>query len=282
MIRKLALASIGLSINMFVSVFMHSPSCAVPMPSYTGHSENLNSVVNFAVLPPGDPFLGVLTPIFQSSGNPTSNLNPNEFTYLYQVTNYGSGSPLMNISDLSFHSKGKVTNIGTFDSQGLRAGFLDQGRMVDATGRLSTVNVLVSGCTFPSCGGDGAGGDLDNAKGFGVAVVQNPSAKINMGADGQALANGNTLKWQFNGFSGGLTSPVFGYQSTDGPGLTFANQSVRGGVGEFLILPTASAPEPATLLLMGLGIAGLATWRRLAAKSMTMGATQTDSVDLRD
>ena len=67
MIRKLALASIGLSINMFVSVFMHSPSYAVPMPAYTGHSENLNSVVNFAVLPPGDPFLSVLTPMFQSS-----------------------------------------------------------------------------------------------------------------------------------------------------------------------------------------------------------------------
>jgi hypothetical protein len=31
------------------------PSNAIPLNDFTGHSENLSSVVNFAVLPPGDP-----------------------------------------------------------------------------------------------------------------------------------------------------------------------------------------------------------------------------------
>ena len=45
---------------------------------------------------------------------------------------------------------------------------------------------------------------------------------------------------------------------------------------------SGTLPEWQDLPLTWLGIAGLATWRRLAAKSMSMGATQTDSVDLRD
>jgi hypothetical protein len=261
MTGKMHTVSVGLVIGALIFGLMCSPSYAVPMPGYTGHSENLNSVVNFAVLPPGDPFLNVLTPLFQSSGSSGANLNPHQFTYLYQVTNYGSASPFSDITDLSFQSRGRVTAMGSFDAQGLRADFLDQGKMVDATGRLSTVNFLISGCKFPSCAGDGPGGDLDRAKGFGLAINQDPSPKVKMSTDGQALTNSNVLRWQFSGFAGGMTSPVFGYQSSDGPGLTFANESVRGGVGEILILPTASAPEPGTVFLMAFGVAGLTWWR---------------------
>jgi len=42
------------------------PSNAIPLNDFTGHSENLSSVVNFAVLPPGDPFTQVLKPFFQA------------------------------------------------------------------------------------------------------------------------------------------------------------------------------------------------------------------------
>jgi hypothetical protein len=252
----------GLSISAFMSLLVHAPSYAVPLPAFTGHSENLNSVVNFAVLPPGDPFLTVLNPLFQAGANAPANLNPHEFTYLYQVTNYGSSSSFSDITDLSFQPRGGTTTMGSFATTGLRADFLDGGRMLDATGRLSTVNFLVSGCKFPACAGDGPGGDLDGAKGFGVAVGETPSAQVTVKADGKASGSGNLLSWQFNGFSGGLTSPVFGFQSQDGPGLAFANQSVRGGVGEILILPVASAPEPGTLWLLGSGIVGVAWWRR--------------------
>lgn len=262
MIGKMYFVRMGFVIGALTFGLMGSVSYAVPMPGYTGHSENLNSVVNFAVLPPGDPFLNALTPLFQSSGNSAANLNPHQFTYLYQITNYGSASPFSDITDVSFQSSGRVTAIGSFDSQGLRADFLDQGKIVDATGRLSTVNFLISGCKFPSCAGDGPGGDLDRANGFGLAVNQDPSPKVKMSTDGQALTNSSVLRWQFSGFSGGTTSPVFGYQSYDGPALTFANESVRGGVGELLILPSASASEPASVLLMAFGLVGLVAWRR--------------------
>lgn len=92
--------------------------------------------------------------------------------------------------------------MGSFATAGLRADFLDQGRIVDATGRLSTVSVLVSGCRFPSCAGDGPGGDLDGAKGLGVAVSQDPSAQVTVKTEGKASGNGNLLSWQFNGFPG--------------------------------------------------------------------------------
>jgi hypothetical protein len=64
-----------------------SVSNAIPLADFTGHSENLSSVVNFAVLPPGDAFTHTLTPYFQGANGSNSGLNPHHFTYLYQISN---------------------------------------------------------------------------------------------------------------------------------------------------------------------------------------------------
>jgi hypothetical protein len=261
MIRKTVRAAFAFSAGWFLSLLMQSTGYAVPFPAFTGHTENLNSVVNFAVLPPGDPFINVLSPLFRPGASASTQLNPHQFTYLYQVTNYGGSTPFSDITELSFRPRGSTTAMGSFAAAGLRAEFVDQARLVDATGRLSTVSSLISGCMFPYCTGDGPGGNLDGAKGFGIAVTQDPAQQVKVYADGKGLGNGNSLSWRFSGFSGGLTSPVFGYQSYDGPGLALANERVRGGVGETLILPVAEAPEPGTLLIIGSGLMGLVWWR---------------------
>lgn len=83
--RRVGLATLH---TFCVWLFMVLPttSSAIPIADFTGHSENLSSVVNYAVLPPGDPFTNVLTPFFQGSSGSTSSLNPQQFTYLYQIT----------------------------------------------------------------------------------------------------------------------------------------------------------------------------------------------------
>ena len=63
------------------------PAESVPIPDATGHSNSINITVNFAVLPPGDPFLSVLSPIFQPADGVTAGLRQENYTYLYQITN---------------------------------------------------------------------------------------------------------------------------------------------------------------------------------------------------
>jgi hypothetical protein len=63
--RSLNLGVIFSSLVLWQGIITPTTSNAIPLADFTGHSENLSSVVNFAVPPPGDRFTQVLTPYFQ-------------------------------------------------------------------------------------------------------------------------------------------------------------------------------------------------------------------------
>jgi hypothetical protein len=259
-------ASVHLSIILFLilgqSMVMPSASIAIPLADFTGHSENLSSVVNFAVLPPDDRLANVLTPFYQGSNGSSPSLNPQHFTYLYQITNHLPPSPFSQLTDFAVrsHEQGPVTTIGTFNGHGFRVDFLDQGRLVDGSGLRGIDSLGLSGCNFTRCLGDGPGGDLDGARSFGLAVRENSSSSVNVRTSGRGLA------WQFNGLTSGLTSPVFGYQSTHGPGFSFAAEQYIFGVGETMVVPGATAPEPLSLLVVTSGLVALLWWRERLTK----------------
>jgi len=149
-----------------------------------------------------------------------------------------------------------VSTIGTFNPPGFRVDFLDQGRTVDASGLRGIDRFGLSGCNVRGCVADGVGGDLDGAKGFGLGVRQDSSSGVNV------RTSGTGLRWEFSGLASGLTSPLFGYQSPDGPGSAFAAESLILGVGETMVVPGAVAPEPASLLVLACGLVGLLWWRK--------------------
>lgn len=255
------------SLLVWQGIVIPTTSNAIPLHDFTGHSENLSSVVNFAVLPPGDSFTHVLTPYFQGPNGSSASLNPHHFTYLYQVTNpSGPPSPFSQLIDFGIRSPGgmgagQVTTVGTFNPPGLRVDFLDQAQVVDASGLRGINRFGLSGCNFSQCLGDGAGGDLDGAKGFGLAVRQASSSPVDVRASGMGLS------WEFTGLNRGLTSPLFGYQSPDGPGFAFAEELFVLGVGETMVVPGATAPEPLSLLVMVSGLLPLVWWRAHVTKS---------------
>ena len=240
------------------------PSNAIPLNDFTGHSENLSSVVNFAVLPPGDPFTQVLKPFFQGGNGSTSSLNPQQFTYLYQITNHLGPSPFSQLNDFALFRTGQATTVGTFNPPGFRVDFLDQGKVVDATGIRSIDPFAQSGSRFLRRVGDGPGGDLDGAKGFGLAIRQDSSQpRVRVSTNGLGLSTATPLRWEFSGFASGLTSPLFGYQSREGPGLTFAAERFVLGVGETMIVPAATAAaEAASFLVIATGLVGMLWWRK--------------------
>jgi hypothetical protein len=250
-------SSIFGSLVAWLAMVLPVTASAIPLTDFTGHSENLSSVVNFAVLPPGDRFTSVLAPAFQGGHGSGAGLNPHHFTYLYQVTNQLGPSPFSQLTEFGIrgYGEGRVSTVGTFNGSGLRVDFLDQGRLIDGTG-LRGINPLgLSGCNFSHCLGDGPGGDLDGAKNFGLAVRRDPSSPVNVRSSGRGL------NWQFSGFASGLTSPVFGYQSPDGPGHAFGEESFTLGVGETMAVPGATAPEPLSMLVVMSGLLAFLWWR---------------------
>jgi hypothetical protein len=248
------------SLSVRLTLLTPAAANAVPVTDFTGHSENLTSVVNFAVLPPGDRFTSGLIPYYQAGDGFAASLNPQHFTYLYQLTNHLGPSPSSQLTDFTIyrHGEGQVTTVGAFNGAGLRVDFLDQGKLIDGSGLRGITSLGLSGCNF-HCLGDGPGGDLDGAKSFGLAVRQN-SSSVNV------RTIGRSLNWQFSGFASGLTSPVFGYQSPDGPGFAFAAESYVLGVGETTVVPGAAAPEPLSLLVVASGLLALLWWRERLLK----------------
>ena len=128
-------------------------SNAVPLFDFTGHSENLSSVVNFAVLPPGDRLTSVLAPHFQDGHGSGAGLNPHHFTYLYQVTNHLGPSPFSQLTEFGVrgYGEGRVSTVGTFNGAGLRVDFLDQGRLIDGSGLRGINSLGLSGCNLRHC-----------------------------------------------------------------------------------------------------------------------------------
>lgn len=227
---------------------------AVPIPEFTGHSNGGFYTVNFAVLPPGDPFLSLLSPLFVPA-EPAPKLDAGEFTYLYQIVN---PNHRLSLESFTLSDGVRATTIGSFGSSSLRVDFLDQGSIVNAP------DIRPSGCSFPGCAGDGPGGNLDGAKGFGIAVGENGPPGTTVSASAQSLASGNHLGWGFSGSFFGST-PVFGYQSLDGPALgagVLGGQAPGPRIADRVSgIAVASAPEPGTALLIGSGLFGLLAWR---------------------
>ena len=66
------------SLSVWLTILTPAAANAVPVTDFTGHSENLTSVVNFAVLPPGDRFTSGLTPYYQAGDGFAASLNPQQ------------------------------------------------------------------------------------------------------------------------------------------------------------------------------------------------------------
>lgn len=250
-------AGIMVMVFVFASLSELVTSEAVPIPEFTGHSVGQFYTVNFAVLPPSDPFLGLLSPLFVPAES-APKLDAGEFTYLYQIANPNYHASL---NSFTLSDDARATTIGSFANSSLRVDFLDQGSVVNVP------DIRSSACSFPNCAGDGAGGNLDGAKHFGIAVSANAAPGTTVSASAQSLAPGNQIAWAFTSTGSFVgTTPVFGYQSLNGPAL---GTGVLGGVApgprirEWVSgIATSTAPEPSTALLIGSGLFGLFAWRR--------------------
>lgn len=256
-LRRLLLAVSCLSVVTVTSPAMNTPALALPLNGFTGFSTDTFSIVNFAVVPPNDPFAGILSSTYNPGpigvppvpAGPAFNFNPNNYTYLYQVSNTGAAAT---ITGFDFKPGVTGTTIGTFANPALRLDFLNNGSVVNATGN-----------------------NLQGAGSFGLAATPNPNI-VGAGTNQLSLLPGNRLGWVFSGLTPGNTSPVFGFQSPFSP-------STPGGLGGGVIsgsLPNgvpltnsifgipgaeksvSGAPEPGTVLLIGSGLVGLVGLRR--------------------
>ena len=226
-----------------------------PLQFFTGNAIGSGTVVNFAVLPPGSAFNGLLSNNYTASaGSP--GFNDTRYTYLYQVANTSTatlanftlpqtgpfpGSLCLGVPVNCGHG---AFSTGSFNSGNFRLDFLNNGALVNAQG-----NNLQGSSSFGIAGSTVSGNSL-------ISVAASP-----FGA--------RDVSWQFQSQAGGIapgaTSPLLGYQTNDAPVIGSGIISGTFSNGTFFsstVSGIAVAPEPGTLLLVGSGLVGLFGWRR--------------------
>ena len=231
-----------------------------PLQFFTGHSAGApgsNTVINFAVLPPGSAFNGLLSNNYApSQGSPA--FNDTRYTYLYQVANTSTSS--LGLTSFTLKDAGPFPggicfgqprecghgafSTGTFSAGNFRLDLLNGGSLVNAQG-----NNLQGASTFGIAGRTVSGNSLVNvtASPFGTRDVS----------------------WQFQSLAGGIasgsTSPLLGYQTNDLPVLgtgLISGSFANGASFDTRVSGIAVAPEPGTILIFGSGLVGLLGLRR--------------------
>jgi len=253
--KKLRLSIACMAVCGLTSPFAGTTAHAVPLYGFTGNdvpfsaSSTISAIVNYAVLPPFDPFGSVLSTAYvPAQGN--SGFDSSKYTYLYQVANPASS----HVTWTSFQPQFSVatpvstTSTGSFASGSFRLDFLNAGSIVNASG-----NNLQGAHSF----------------GIGARTVSGPERMeiFSNPFGGHAHPYSTFLN---QGLTPGFTSPVFGFQSNHGP--TFTTGLLQGDVfrpggtfaapvSMFVAVPIAGAPEPGTVLLIGSGALGIVAWR---------------------
>lgn len=253
--KKLSFPIACMAVFGLASSFAQTTAHAVPLYGFTGSdvpfsaSSTISATVNYAVLPPFDPFGSVLSAAYvPAQGNP--GFDSSKYTYLYQVANPASSHVTWTSFQPQFSAFTPVatTSTGSFASGSFRLDFLNGGSIVNASG-----NNLQGAHSF----------------GIGARTVSGPERMeiLSNPFGGQSHPYSTFLN---QGLTPGFTSPLFGFQSNNGP--TFTTGLLQGDVfgpggayvapvSLFAAVPTAAAPEPGTLFLIGSGALGLFAWR---------------------
>lgn len=253
--KKLSLSLMCVAILGLTAPLAQTTAHAVPLYGFTGHdvpfsaSPVISATVNYAVLPPFDPFGSMLSQLYvPAAGNP--GFDSSKYTYLYQIANpasshatWGSFQP-----QFSVFTPVSTTSTGSFASGNLRLDFFNGGSLVNASG-----NNLQGTHSF----------------GIGARTVSGPE-RIEILSNPLGGRSHPYSTFLNQGVTSGFTSPLFGFQSSNGPTFTtgllqgdiFApGSSFAAPVSLFATVPTAGAPEPGTMLLIGTGALGLLAWR---------------------